>query len=107
MIKHNENLTQSILAYTYEQAMERMKQNPSVAKERNDEIAKQKTFKSEQEAIKRAENLKVESGSIIQIWAKVSKDEEYYFLEDFWIVTDDNIIKLYAEYIGMALVYSL
>lgn len=36
-----------------------------------------------------------------QVWAKVGKDEEYYYIEDYYIVSANNFIKMAAEYIGM------
>ena len=40
-----------------------------------------------------------------QVWAKIGKDEEYYNIEDYYIVTDDNLIKQAIEYIGMDDIY--
>jgi hypothetical protein len=36
-----------------------------------------------------------------QVWAKVGKDEEYYFIQAYYIVSNDYRILIAAEYIGM------
>lgn len=36
-----------------------------------------------------------------QVWAKVGKDEEYYYIQDYYIVSNDYRILIAAEYIGM------
>lgn len=36
-----------------------------------------------------------------QVWAKVCKDGEYYYIQDYYIVSNDYKILIAAEYIGM------
>ena len=41
-----------------------------------------------------------------QIWAKIEKGDDGIFrIQDRWLVTNDNKVKLAADYIGMALMY--
>ena len=37
--------------------------------------------------------------------AKIGKDEEFYYIDDYFIVTNDGLVKEAADYIGMALVF--
>ena len=36
-----------------------------------------------------------------QVWAKVGKDDDYYFIQDYYIVSNDYRVLIAAEYIGM------
>ncbi|MDO4813434.1 MAG: hypothetical protein Q3995_07965 [Eubacteriales bacterium] len=83
-----------------------MDQNPEVAKKHKKTIQNFPHFTSESEAIKAADKMNESSSLFCQVWAKVDKDEEYYHIQDYYIVTDDNLILQAAEYIGMAHIYT-
>lgn len=98
-------ISQRDLNYIYESAKSRMEAHPDVAKKHQNIIQKCPYFKSEREALEAAVRLEKDNLYRCQIWAKVEKDEDIYRIQNYWLVTDDGIIKLSAEYIGMALLY--
>ncbi len=51
--------------------------------------------------VKKAIQMSEDSQEPYQVWAKVGKDEEYYFIQDYYIVSNDYRILIAAEYIGM------
>lgn len=60
-------------------------------------------FTSEMQALQAAQDMcNNRNRGIVHIWAKIGKDEEYYCIQDYYIVTEDNDVKRAAEYIGMA-----
>lgn len=98
-------VSQEILRYAYESAKERMEVHPEVADKHKKAIEKIPYFKTEKEALLSALGLMDSDCTEYQIWAKVEKDEEFYYAGEQWIVTDDNMVKMSAEYIGYALMY--
>lgn len=100
-------LSQDELSYTYESAQSRMAAHPDFAKRYRKAVADCTHFDNEQDALQAAIKpaREGEFDYYCQIWAKIEKDEEFYRISDFWIVTGDVQIQQAAEYIGMALVY--
>lgn len=99
-------IMQSDMEYIYTTAKEREKYHPDFAKEHRERIQKQQFFNSERDALEYALKLFKEKETRVQIWAEIEKEgDSYYLQKDRWIVTDDNFVKLSAEYIGMALMY--
>lgn len=100
-------LGQDELSYTYESAQSRMAAHPDFAKRCKKEVADCTHFDNEQDALQAAIKpaREGEFDYYCQIWAKIEKDEEFYRISDYWIVTGDVQIQQAAEYIGMALVY--
>lgn len=99
-------MSQDDLKYTYDSAKERMECHPEIADRYKKIIAKQPFFKKEKDALKFViDNKRREDLYSCQIWAKIEKVDDVYRIQDWWMVTDDNKVKLYAEYIGMALMY--
>lgn len=94
-------LGQDELKYVYESAKERMDYHPDYAEKYRKMIDKVPFFKDREEALKIANYMRKNGCSGCQVWAKVGKDEEYYYIEDYYIVSANNFIKMAAEYIGM------
>lgn len=90
---------QDKLAYTYNSAKARMSANPEHTAKQNEIVSKYHFVKPE-DAIKKAMQMANEGKNKYQVWAKIEIDEEFYFLSDKWIVTDDIDLLLAAEYIG-------
>lgn len=82
-----------------------MKFNPEIADKFIEVIGKQPFFDNTKDAIKAIDDMENNDRWSCQIWAKIGKDEEYYFIQDYYIVTDSNIIKQAADYIGMIDIY--
>lgn len=101
-------MTQDDMKFIYESAKDRMDIHPEHAEKCKKKIQLQRVFTSEKDALKFALK-KMKQGNLgprYQIWAAIEKDEDIYRIQNFWIVTDDNRVKMAAEYIGMALIYS-
>ena len=94
---------QDLLEYAYEHSLKLAEAHPEQFKQYEKLIQELPHFTSEEEAVQAAEKLdNNRGGGLVHIWAKIGKDEEYYCIQDYYIVTDDNNIKRAAEYIGMA-----
>lgn len=93
---------QRTLGYAYESALELEKYHPDVFKERKMIVQALPFYKDEESAKKAAIKLQETTQKNCQVWARIGKDEEYYFIQDYFIATDDNRIIQAAEYIGMA-----
>lgn len=98
-------ISQNELASVYDNAQARMNYNPKVAEKHKTVIASFPFFKNEKEVLQATLDMMNKKFSNYQIWAKISKTDEYYYIQDYFIATDDNLIKQSAEYIGMALIY--
>lgn len=99
-------IMQSDMEYIYTTAKEREKYHPDFAKEQRERISKQTFFKSEKDALEYALKLFRDKRISVQIWAEIEKEgNSYYLKKDRWLVTDDNLVKQSAEYIGMAMMY--
>lgn len=93
---------QDELKYVYESAKSRMEAHPDIAAKYTKIIQEYPFYESEEEALKAASNMMYNAAHSVQIWAKIERDEEYFFIGNYFIVADDVMIKLSAEYIGMA-----
>lgn len=94
-------MSQSVLEYIYESAKGRMEYHPDIAEKYQSIIDNYPHFKSEDEARNAATEIRKRSGKC-QVWAKIGKDEEYYYIQDYFIASDDIQVLMAAEYIGMA-----
>jgi hypothetical protein len=104
-VKYRNGMEQYILQYTYESAKGRMKAHPDIAEKYMDIIQNYPYFKTEKEALEAVIKKEKENLHRLQIWAKVGKKEEYYYIQDYYIVSNDYKILMAAEYIGMAQIY--
>ena len=98
-------INQDELAYIHQNAQARMRYNPDIAAKYKKIIDEYPFYQSEKEALQSTIDIINKEYSNYQIWAKIGKDDEYYYIQDYYIATDDNIIKQTAEYIGMILIY--
>ncbi len=107
VMENRYKLGQDELSYMYESAQSRMAAHPDFAKRCKKAVADCTHFDNEQDALQAAIKpaREGEFDYYCQIWAKIEKDEEFYRISDYWIVTGDVQIQQAAEYIGMALVY--
>ena len=107
VMENRYKLGQDELSYMYESAQSRMAAHPDFAKRCKKAVADCTHFDNEQDALQAAIKPAREGkfDYYCQIWAKIEKDEEFYRISDYWIVTGDVQIQQAAEYIGMALVY--
>lgn len=97
---------QRTLGYAYENALALEEYHPKVFQERRDMIQALPSYKDEKSAIKAAIELWETTQGNCQVWARIGKDEEYYFIQDYFIVTNDNRENQAAEYIGMAQIFT-
>ena len=91
--------------YIYQSAIARMAVHPERAERETKIVEEHPYYKSEQEALQAAIDMENSGCRGCQIWAKIGRDEEYYYIQDYFIVSNDNIVLRAAEYIGMAQVY--
>lgn len=105
-MEHRYRINQDELKCVYESAEMRMKEHPDFAEKYKKIIQNISFYKTEKEAINAAYKMKNNGCFCCQIWAKVDRDEEYFFIKDYYIVTDKNSIKQAAEYIGMCHIFT-
>ena len=98
-------ISQDELERLYLNAQARMNEHQNIAEQYRNEVMKLPYFKSEKEALEEAIRLRNENHWGCQIWADVEKVNGIYRIRNYWLVTDNGKIKLYADYIGMALMY--
>jgi hypothetical protein len=91
---------QGILGYVYEDRKILAEVHPEVFAKFAKRIQKHPHFTSEEEAYQAARDLSAKTGSAM-VLAKIGKDEEFYYIDDYFIVTDDGLVKQAADYIGM------
>lgn len=94
-------ISQGELKYVYESAQARMEYNPEIAAKYKKIIEEHPFYESEEEAMKVALDKKNSGRWGCQVWAKIGVDEEYYYIQSYYVVSDDNRVKQAAEYIGM------
>lgn len=101
MIIDQRYLGQEELKYVYERGKNRIECHPELAKKYRKIIEEFPFYQDRNEAIERAIQMNKDSLEPYQVWAKVGKDEEYYYIQDYYIVSNDYHILIAAEYIGM------
>lgn len=94
------------LEYTYQSAKARMDFNPEYADEKKKIVEDHPYYTNEQEALQAAIEIRKSGNWWCQIWAKIGRDEECYYIQDHYIVSDNPKVIQAAEYIGMAHLYS-
>ena len=82
-----------------------MECHPEIAEKYRRIIEQSPFYNDRDEAIKVAEAICKSDGSRCQVWAKVGKDKEHYYIEDYYIVSNDYKIIIAAEYIGMEQIF--
>ena len=106
MKTNRQRIGQNEMKLIYAAAQGRKRHNPEYAAEQEDIINKLPVYKTEQEALDVALNQKgTSNGTGYQVWAKIGRDEEYFYIQDYYIVTDDNRTKAAAEYVGMVMLF--
>lgn len=105
MIIEQRYLGQEELKKVYESAKKRMEYHPEKAEIYRRIIEHSPFYNDKDEAIKVAEAMCKSDGSGCQVWAKVGKDKEHYYIEDYYIVSNDYKILIAADYIGMEQIF--
>lgn len=101
MIIDQRYLGQEELKYVYELGENRIEFHPELAEKYRMIIEEIPYYQNRNEAIEKAIQMSKDSLKPYQVWAKVGKDEEYYYIQDYYIVSNDYRILIAAEYIGM------
>jgi len=98
---------QVVLSYIYNSAIERAKVHPMIARKYKTIIDNCQHFESESEVLKYVHDKEKETHSYYLILAKIGKDEEYYFIKNYYIVVryDNGEVIKAAEYTGMEKIY--
>lgn len=98
---------QDRLKYTYESAQARLGYDPEREEQYRKLLQELPVYTNEEDAVKAFWDIREHgSGSPYSgysfVWAKIGVDEEYYYLqEDYFLVTDDNLIHQAAEFMGL------
>lgn len=82
-----------------------MEYNPEIAAKYKKIIEGHPFYKSEKEALKAVADISNKERQECQIWAKIGVDEEYLYIQDYFIVSAENRINIAAEYVGMAQIF--
>ncbi len=90
----------------YERARDRMRLHPEFAEKYEKIIQDFPHFSNEADAVNAARELEQQNHSWCQVWAKIGKDEEYFYIKDYFIATDNTFVLQAAEYIGMAQIFT-
>ncbi|MBQ6940046.1 MAG: hypothetical protein IJN51_01930 [Alistipes sp.] len=104
-MKQPRRISQGELKYVYESAQARMEYNPEIAAKYKKIIEEHPFYKSEKDALKAVADISNKERQGCQIWAKIGVDEEYFYIQDYFIVSADNRINIAAEYVGMAQIF--
>lgn len=98
-------LTQEELRYVYETAQKRCEYHPEIAGKYRKTVEALPVYKDRYEAIKKAVYLSKKGISHYQVWAFVGKNNEEYYIQDYYIISNNNLILKAAEYIGMEQIF--
>lgn len=98
-------LGQEELKYVYECGKSRIEFHPDLAEKYRKIIEEYPFYQDRNEAIEKAIQMSEDSHKSYQVWAKVGKDGENYYIQDYYIVSNDYRILIAAEYIGMEQLY--
>lgn len=96
------------LQYMYDSAQARMKAHPDIAVKYQKIIQEYPYFESKEKVREYVSKKEKETHLHYRIFAKIGKDEEYYFLQNYFIAVpdDDGAETKAAEYLGMEMIYS-
>lgn len=96
------------LQYMYVSAQGRINAHPDIAVKYQKIIQDYPHFDSKEKVREYVSKKEKETDSRYRIFAKIGKDEEFYFLQDFYIVIpeDDGDGTKAAEYLGLEMIYS-
>lgn len=83
-----------------------MAEHPDYTNEQKAIVQNQLSFNTKEEAINMAIDMKKRGFFNCQVWAKIGRDEEYFYIDKYYISTNDNVVKKAAEYIGMAHIFT-
>ena len=100
-MKQSTDFSQEELEYVYIRGQARMNWHPDLAEKYMKVIQNYPYLKTLDEAVNFAKSQSEKYMDNCQIWAKVGKDKEYYYIQDYYIVTNNIHIAIAAEYIGM------
>ena len=101
MIIDQRYLGQEELKYVYECGKKRMEYHPELAEKYRKIINDCFFYTNKDVAIEKAIELNKNCHRPYQVWAKVGKNKERYYIEDHYIVSNDYRVIMAAEYIGL------
>lgn len=101
MIIDQRYLGQEELKYVYEHGKKRIECHPELADKYIKIIEEFPFYQDRNEAIEKAIQMSKDNHEPYQVWAKVGNDVEHYYIQDYYIVSNDYRILIAAEYIGM------
>ena len=101
MIIDQRYLGQEELKYVYERGKKRIECHPELADKYIKIIEEFPFYQDRNEAIEKAIQMSKDNHEQYQVWAKVGNDVEHYYIQDYYIVSNDYRILIAAEYIGM------
>ena len=105
MIIDQRYLGQEELKYVYEHGKKRMEYHPELAEKYRKMIEVLPFYQDRNEAIEKAIQMSKDNHEPYQVWAKVGNDVEHYYIQDYYIVSNDYRILIAAEYIGMEQIF--
>lgn len=97
--------SQNELQYVYNSAKERCEAHPEIVEKYKKLLADVPVYKDRNESIRKAVSASKESNKNGQVWAKIGKDEEYFYIQDYYIASADWRVWQAAEYIGMEQIF--
>lgn len=106
-MKYLHNPSQERLKYTYEDAQARLGYASEIEEMYRKRLQELPVYTNEEDAVKAFFEIREHgSGTPYRggcfVWTKIGVDEEYFYLqEDYFLVTDDNLMHQAAEYIGL------
>lgn len=103
----DDRFNQVHLQYMYDSAQARMKAHPDIAEKYQKIIQDYPHFDSKEKVREYVSKKEKETDSRYRIFAKIGKDEEFYFVQNYFIVIheDDGAGTKVAEYLGMGMIY--
>ena len=103
----DDRFNQVHLQYMYESAQARMKAHPEIAEKYQKIIQNYSVFESKEMVREYVFKKEKETRSYYRVFAKIDKDEEFYFTSNYYIVVpgDDGNGTKAAEYLGLEMLY--
>ena len=103
----DDRFNQVHLQYMYDSAKARMKAHPKIAEKYQKIIQDYPHFDSKEKVREYVSKKEKETLSHYRIFAKIDKDEEFYFTKNYFVVVpdDDGNGTKAAEYLGLDMMY--
>ena len=106
-MRERKNFSQDELRYVYERGKEHIEGNPERAAEYEKIINEHAFYQNIDVALKAAKELNETDSRKYQVWARVAKKDERYYVEDYYIVSNNWKVLMAAEFMGMEQILSI